>query len=146
MEEVPANRTAGTAAVASKYKVLKKISKGDQGKYHQLRETKTAKELRKAEQKQVGKGSSSEALQAGLPSQRRATNLEKWVLKVVTRLNFTQRKGTNPSCITMRNQQQPDNRLEVPAPLAPARNSDLGSDAPPGRRVTVTFYTYQQGE
>lgn len=86
-------------------------------------------------QSQVGESATPSALQVELASPLRAVNLEEWVSE-----------GVELTALGPGSHEQPENRPEVPAPLAPeSRDGELPHDVPPDQKVTLTFYAYDLG-
>ncbi|KAH1805527.1 hypothetical protein KXX19_005743, partial [Aspergillus fumigatus] len=93
------------------------------------------RESKRVKQSQVGESGTPGASQVELAFPLRAVNLEERVSE-----------GLESTASGPGSHEQPDNRPEVPAPLAPeSRDGELPHDVPPGQRVTLTFHAYDSG-
>lgn len=134
MEEAQENEPIGTAAVPSKRKRSSSL-RHEQDAQIRVREIKAVRESKRVKQSQVGESGTPGASQVELASPLRAVNLEERVSE-----------GLESTASGPGSHEQPDNRPEVPAPLAPeSRDGELPHDVPPGQRVTLTFHAYDSG-
>ncbi|KAH3487946.1 hypothetical protein KXW24_005904 [Aspergillus fumigatus] len=134
MEEAQENEPIRTAAVPSKRKKSSSLGH-EQDAQIRVREIKAVRESKRVKQSQVGESGTPGASQVELAFPLRAVNLEERVSE-----------GLESTASGPGSHEQPDNRPEVPAPLAPeSRDGELPHDVPPGQRVTLTFHAYDSG-
>ncbi|KAH2126238.1 hypothetical protein KXV35_006952 [Aspergillus fumigatus] len=134
IEEAQENEPIGTAAVPSKRKRSSSL-RHEQDAQIRVREIKAVRESKRVKQSQVGESGTPGASQVELAFPLRAVNLEERVSE-----------GLESTASGPGSHEQPDNRPEVPAPLAPeSRDGELPHDVPPGQRVTLTFHAYDSG-
>ncbi|KAK9578945.1 hypothetical protein V6Z93_009873 [Aspergillus fumigatus] len=134
MEEAQENEPIGTAAVPSKRKRSSSL-RHEQDAQIRVREIKAVRESKRVKQSQVGESATPGASQVELASPLRAVNLEERVSE-----------GLESTASGPGSHEQPDNRPEVPAPLAPeSRDGELPHDVPPDQKVTLTFHAYDSG-
>ncbi|KAF4210373.1 hypothetical protein CNMCM5878_004502 [Aspergillus fumigatiaffinis] len=134
MEEAQENEPIGMAAVPSKRKRSSSL-RHEQDAQIRVREIKAVRESKRVKQSQVGESGTPGASQVELASPLRAVNLEERVSE-----------GLDSTASGPGSHEQPDNRPEVPGPLAPeSRDGELPHDVPPGQRVTLTFHAYDSG-
>ncbi|KAJ8226356.1 hypothetical protein LV156_008966 [Aspergillus fumigatus] len=134
MEEAQENEPIGTAAVPSKRKRSSSL-RHEQDAQIRVREIKAVRESKRVKQSQVGESATPGASQVELASPLRAVNLEERVSE-----------GVESTASGPGSHEQPENRPEVPAPLAPeSRDGELPHDVPPDQKVTLTFHAYDSG-
>ncbi|KAH2144445.1 hypothetical protein KXV68_005350 [Aspergillus fumigatus] len=134
IEEAQENEPIGTAAVPSKRKRSSSL-RHEQDAQIRVREIKAVRESKRVKQSQVGESGTPGASQVELAFPLRAVNLEERVSE-----------GLESTASGPGSHEQPDNRPEVPAPLAPeSRDGELPHDVPPDQKVTLTFHAYDSG-